>query len=92
MTVKRLEGIPGFSIDRVAAAAGSDPDILRLETLDTDLRPPAPAIEATRLAVDDDDCTRYLPFTGQPALCEAVSDHLYKQTNHRLRSPTRATK
>ena len=83
MTVKRLEGIPGFSIDRVAAAAGSDPDILRLENLDTDLRPPAAAIEATRLAVDDDDCNSYLPFTGQTALCEAVSDHLYKQTNHR---------
>ena len=31
MTVKRLEGKPGFSIDRVAAAAGSDYDILRLE-------------------------------------------------------------
>jgi len=83
MTVKRLAGIPGFSIDRVAAAAGSDPDVLRLENLDTDLRPPTAAIEATRLAIDDDDCNSYLPFTGQTALCEAISDHVFKQTNHR---------
>lgn len=28
MTVRRLQDIPGFNIDRVAAAAGDDPDIL----------------------------------------------------------------
>jgi hypothetical protein len=37
MSVHRLTGIPGFSIDTVAAAAGSDPEILRMENLDTDL-------------------------------------------------------
>src|SRR5581483_8033932 len=37
MTVRRLAQIPGFSIDRVAAAAGDDPDVLRLENLDTDV-------------------------------------------------------
>jgi hypothetical protein len=30
----RLDGIPGFNIDRVAAAAGDDPELLRLENLD----------------------------------------------------------
>ena len=40
MSVRRLDGIPGFAIDKVAAAAGNDPDVLRLENLDTDLRPP----------------------------------------------------
>ena len=45
---RRLADIPGFGIDRVAAAAGADPGILRLENLDTDLAPPAAAIEATR--------------------------------------------
>lgn len=35
MSVRRFEQIPGFSIDRVAAAAGDDPDVLRLENLDT---------------------------------------------------------
>ena len=38
-TSRRLDDIPGFNIDRVAAAAGDDPDVLRLENLDTDVRP-----------------------------------------------------
>ena len=40
MTVDRLRDVPGFSIDRVAAAAGTDPEVLRLENLDTGLGPP----------------------------------------------------
>ena len=40
MSVARLEHIPGFNIDRVAAAAGDDPDVLRMENLDTDIRRP----------------------------------------------------
>lgn len=46
----RLNHVAGFNIDTVAVAAGDDPDILRLENLDTDLLPPAAAIEATRAA------------------------------------------
>ena len=41
MGVQRLNDIPGFNIDRVAAAAGDDPDVFRLENLDTDIPPPA---------------------------------------------------
>ena len=55
MSVDRLKNIPGFSIDRVAAAAGDDPEVLRLENLDTDIRPPQAALDATRAAIDDDD-------------------------------------
>ena len=36
----RLDGVPGFGIDRVAAAVGADPEVLRLENLDTDLPVP----------------------------------------------------
>ena len=54
MSVRRLGGIPGFNIDRVAAAAGDDPDVLRLENLDTDIPPPEAAIEATRAAIGED--------------------------------------
>ena len=68
MSVKRLEQIPGFSIDRVAAAAGDDPEVLRLENLDTDIPPPAEAIEATRAAVGTDDANSWLPFTGRDDL------------------------
>ncbi|MBA3736724.1 MAG: site-specific integrase [Actinobacteria bacterium] len=50
MSVRRLEEIPGFNIDRVAAAAGDDPEVLRMENLDTDIPPPAEAMEATRAA------------------------------------------
>ncbi|HUE77356.1 MAG TPA: pyridoxal phosphate-dependent aminotransferase [Longimicrobiales bacterium] len=73
MTVHRLEGVPGFSIDRVAEAAGSDPDVLRLENLDTDLPPPASAIEATKAAAGRDDANSYLPFVGLDALREAAA-------------------
>jgi aspartate/methionine/tyrosine aminotransferase len=69
----RLDEIPGFGIDRVAAAAGDDPSVLRLENLDTDLPPPAAAIEATRAAVGEDDANSYLPFTGRSDLKDAVA-------------------
>lgn len=82
MGTKRLTNIPGFSIDRVAAEAGDDPEVLRLENLDTDLPPPAPAIEATRAAIGRDEDNSYLPFTGRAELREAVAQHLNKQTGH----------
>ena len=48
MGVARLEHIPGFNIDRVAAGAGDDPDVLRMWNLDTDIPPSEEAMEATR--------------------------------------------
>lgn len=73
MGVRRLADIPGFSIDRVAAAAGDDPDVLRLENLDTDLAPPAGVVEATAAAVGEDDANSWLPFTGRYDLKDAVA-------------------
>lgn len=73
MGVTRLEGIPGFNIDRVAAAAGDDPEVLRLENLDTDLRPPPDAIEATKAAIDTAEGNSWLPFTGRDDLKEAFA-------------------
>ncbi|WP_116141017.1 pyridoxal phosphate-dependent aminotransferase [Trinickia diaoshuihuensis] len=75
MTVSRLRNIPGIGVDRIGDAADSlhDADILRLENLDTDLRPPAEALTATHAAVDDDAANSYLPFTGQRALREAAA-------------------
>jgi aspartate/methionine/tyrosine aminotransferase len=72
----RLRDIPGFSIDRVAAAAGDDPAVLRLENLDTDLRPPAAAISATLAAIGRDDANSYLPFTGSDELRRAAAAHV----------------
>lgn len=76
MPIERLLKIPGFSIDRVAAAAGDDPEVLRLENLDTDLRPPEAAIVATRAALEEDDANSYLPFTGQTDLRAAAAAHV----------------
>jgi aspartate/methionine/tyrosine aminotransferase len=73
---RRLDALPGFSIDRIAAAAGDDADVLRLENLDTDLRPPASAIAATRAALERDDANSYLPFTGTLELRQAVAEHI----------------
>lgn len=76
----RLHNVAGFSIDTVAAAAGDDPDILRLENLDTDLLPPLAAIEATRAAVGLDSANSYLPFTGQLAAKQAVAGQVAERT------------
>ena len=73
MSVRRLSDIPGFNIDRVAAAAGDDPEILRLENLDTDVPPPREAVEATRDAIGTDEANSWLPFTGRDDLKEAVA-------------------
>src|ERR671931_544605 len=71
----RLAEIPGFGIDEVAEAAGDDPEVLRLENLDTDLPAPAGVIEATRRAVGVDEYNSYLPFDGRADLKAAVAAH-----------------
>jgi aspartate/methionine/tyrosine aminotransferase len=73
MSVRRLDDVPGFNIDRVAAAAGDDPDVLRLENLDTDIPPPVAALDATRAAIGEDDANSWLPFTGRDDLKDAVA-------------------
>lgn len=76
MGVRRLDDIAGFNIDAVAAAAGDDPDVLRLENLDTDLPPPDAVLEATRAAVGQDEANSWLPFTGRDDLKAAVASHI----------------
>jgi len=83
----RLDGIPGFNIDRVAAAAGDDPDVLRLENLDTDVAPPPEAVEATREALGTDDANSWLPFTGRDDLKEAIAAHVERRGGPRYDGP-----
>lgn len=82
MPVNRLRDVPGFDIDEVADAAGDDPEVLRLENLDTNLMSdelPEAVIERTREAVGTFDANSYLPFIGKEDLRAAVA----AQTNDR---------
>src|ERR671911_990793 len=79
MSFARLDDIPGFNIDRVAAAAGDDPDVLRMENLDTDIPPPAEAMEATRAAIGEDEANSWLPFTGRDDLKDTVAAYIERR-------------
>ncbi|KAB8164233.1 aminotransferase class I/II-fold pyridoxal phosphate-dependent enzyme [Streptomyces sp. 3MP-14] len=78
MPVSRLRGIPGIGVDVLGdrADALADPELLRLENLDTDLRPPHAALVATHQAVDRDEANSYLPFQGSEALRGAAAAHV----------------
>ncbi len=82
MTVSRLRAIPGIGVDRMgdAADAAGDPEMLRLENLDTDIPPPQAAIDATRAAATRDEANSYLPFLGTEALRQAVVARLLADT------------
>lgn len=73
--VTRLHQVPGIGVDKMgnAADAAHDPEILRLENLDTDISPPSIAIEVTRRGVGADENNSYLPFLGQDSLRQASS-------------------
>ncbi|WP_459953083.1 hypothetical protein, partial [Mycobacterium avium] len=66
MSVSRLQQLCGIGVNDVGdrADALNDPEMLRLENLDTDLAPPAVAVEVTKRAVTDDAANSYLPFEG----------------------------
>ncbi|MEE8523821.1 MAG: pyridoxal phosphate-dependent aminotransferase [Thermoanaerobaculia bacterium] len=75
MPVSRLSGMAGIGVDRMGTLAdhAADPSLLRLENLDTDLRPPAGVVEATRDAATRDGANSYLPFLGTDALRQAAT-------------------
>ena len=71
---ERLRHIVGIGVDATARLAdAASPDILRLENLDTDLRPPESALEASRQEIDSDDANSYLPFFGSNELRMAAA-------------------
>ncbi len=75
MPVSRLEHITKIGVEQMGDLADrlDDPDLLRLENLDTDLRPPQSALEFTKQAIDDDAANSYLPFFGLDAMRQAAS-------------------
>jgi aspartate/methionine/tyrosine aminotransferase len=80
MRARRLDDVPGFGIDKVASAAADDPEILRMENLDTDLPPPPGVVEATRAAVGPVGYSSWLPFSGRTDLKEAVAEHVERRS------------
>ena len=59
MSVDRLKHVVGIGVDTTALLAdAARSDVLRLENLDTDLRPPEAALAAARLAIDLDEANR----------------------------------
>lgn len=78
----RLSELRGIGVDRLgdAADATADSAMLRLENLDTDLRPWPAAVEETRRAVDQDAANSYLPFQGSDRLRMAAAAHVSRQS------------
>ena len=85
MSVSRLTHIAKIGVEQMGDLADSlrDPDVLRLENLDTDLRPPQSALEFTKRAVDDDDANSYLPFFGLDVMRQAAADLVQRQSGRK---------
>ena len=81
MPPKRLQYLTPIGVEQMGDLANSlhDPEVLRLENLDTDyglLKKP----EFTRQAVLEDDANSYLPFFGLDETRQAVTDLVGKQS------------
>jgi aspartate/methionine/tyrosine aminotransferase len=77
---RRLAALPELGVDAAARAAGADPNVLRLENLDTDLAPPAAVLAVTHDSIGVDAANSYLPFNGLSELREAVAARLTGHT------------
>lgn len=82
MSVSRLDFITKIGVEQMGDLADSlsDADVLRLENLDTDLRPPQAAIDFTKQAVDDDNANSYLPFFGLDVMRQTAANLVNKQS------------
>ncbi len=81
MSVSRLEHITPIGVEQMGDLADSleDHDVLRLENLDTNIPPPARAVQFTQQAVLDDDANSYLPFVGLSSTRRAAAAHVGRQ-------------
>lgn len=72
---QRTAALTPIGVERMGDTADAlrDPGVLRLENLDTDLRPPPEALAATEAQVRADDANSYLPFFGHDRLRRAAT-------------------
>src|SRR5260370_41339590 len=75
MIASRLHDLANIGVDQMGTLAdrAENKMLLRLENLDTDLRPPPGVVEATRQEVELDRANSYLPFLGSNELREAAA-------------------
>lgn len=78
VSVARLRDIRSIGVNEVGDRADevNDPEMLRLENLDTDVAPPAIALDVTRRVVSDDASNSYLPLEGHHKLRQAAAAHV----------------
>jgi N-succinyldiaminopimelate aminotransferase len=77
MSVERVRHLVGIGVDATAELAdAAASDVLRLENLDTDVRPPEAASAISRDEVDADSANSYLPFFGANELRMAATEHV----------------
>jgi aspartate/methionine/tyrosine aminotransferase len=86
VSTSRLKYITKIGVEQMGDLADHlrDPAVLRLENLDTDLRPPHPAIQFTKQAVDDDAANSYLPFLGLDVLRQAAAKLVGRQAGYEV--------
>lgn len=81
MSVSRLQYITRIGVEQMGELADSlsNPAVLRLENLDTDIPPPESAIATTRRAAGRDEANSYLPFLGMDSIRQAASHLVGRQ-------------
>jgi len=82
VSVSRLRHITQIGVEQMGDLADSlnDEAVLRLENLDTNIRPPASALEFTHNAIADDSANSYLPFLGLETLRRAAAALVGRQS------------
>jgi aspartate/methionine/tyrosine aminotransferase len=82
MPVSRLQHITKIGVEQMGDLADSleDPDVLRLENLDTDILPPQSAVDFTQRAIVDDGANSYLPFLGLESIRRAATNLVSRQS------------
>jgi aspartate/methionine/tyrosine aminotransferase len=83
VSVSRLDFITRIGVEQMGDLADSlgDPNVLRLENLDTDTPPPLSAIKYTKTAITSNDANSYLPFLGLDCVRQAATALVARQSS-----------
>lgn len=78
----RLGHMTPLGVDRMAALAdaSTDPTLLRMENIDTDLLPHKSVIQTTKDALTAQSTNSYIPLLGQDSLRKAIAAHVSRQS------------